>query len=53
MTKHVMITGCTRGLGLAMARSFAARGWRVSGCGTKQEVVEQLAANLGKQAMVT
>jgi NAD(P)-dependent dehydrogenase (short-subunit alcohol dehydrogenase family) len=48
MTKHVMITGCTRGLGLAMARSFAARGWRVSGCGTKQDAVERLAAELGK-----
>lgn len=48
MKKHVMITGCTRGLGLAMARSFAARGWRVSGCGTKQDTVERLAAELGK-----
>jgi len=49
MTKHVMITGCTRGLGLAMARSFAARGWRVSGCGTKQDTVERLAGELGIQ----
>ncbi len=48
MTKHVMITGCTRGLGLAMARSFAARGWRVSGCGTKQDAVKRLASELGK-----
>jgi len=44
--KHVMITGCTRGLGLAMARSFAKRGWRVSGCGTKRDAVEGLAAEL-------
>jgi len=49
MMKHVMITGCTRGLGLAMTRLFAARGWRVSGCGTKQDAVEKLAAELGKQ----
>lgn len=48
MRKHVMITGCTRGLGLAMARSFAARGWRVSGCGTRQDAVERLAAELNK-----
>ena len=48
MTKHVMITGCTRSLGLAMARSFAAKGWRVSGCGTKQDAVERLAGELGK-----
>lgn len=46
MMKHVMITGCTRGLGLEMARSFAARGWRVSGCGTKQDAVERLAGEL-------
>ena len=44
--KHVMITGCTRGLGLAMARSFAARDWRVSGCGTNPDAVERLAAEL-------
>lgn len=48
MDKHVMITGCTRGLGQAMARSFAARGWRVSGCGTKQDAVDRLDAELGK-----
>lgn len=47
MKKHVMITGCTRGLGLAMARSFAARGWRVSGCGTKADAVERLGSELG------
>lgn len=46
MKKHVMITGCARGLGLAMARSFAALGWRVSGCGTKQDAVARLAVEL-------
>ena len=45
--KHVLITGCTRGLGLAMARSFASRGWTVSGCGTKASVVADLAKELG------
>ena len=45
--KHVLITGCTRGLGLAMARSFASRGWPVSGCGTKASVVADLAKELG------
>jgi NAD(P)-dependent dehydrogenase (short-subunit alcohol dehydrogenase family) len=44
--KHVLITGCTRGLGLAMARSFASRGWRVSGCGTNASAAGQLAAEL-------
>lgn len=42
-----MITGCTRGLGLAMARGFAARGWRVSGCGTRADAVERLVVELG------
>ncbi len=46
MDKHVMITGCTRGLGLAMARAFAARGWRVSGCGTKPGGVARLVEEL-------
>lgn len=46
MMKHVMITGCTRGLGLAMARAFAARGWRVSGCGTNADAVGRLADEL-------
>lgn len=44
--KHVFITGCTRGLGLAMARSFATRGWIVSGCGTRQNTVAQLSEEL-------
>jgi NAD(P)-dependent dehydrogenase (short-subunit alcohol dehydrogenase family) len=46
--KHVMITGCSRGLGLAMARGFAQRGWRVSGCGTQGAAVERLAAELAQ-----
>ena len=50
--KHVVITGCTRGLGLAMARSFAARGWIVSGCGTRAAAVTALARELGDQHRV-
>lgn len=45
--KHVVITGCTRGLGLALARSFAGRGWTVSGCGSNGPAVEALARELG------
>ena len=47
--KHVLITGCTRGLGLAMARSFAVRGWVVSGCGTNATAVAALAKELSKK----
>ncbi|MCW1926468.1 SDR family oxidoreductase [Luteolibacter arcticus] len=47
--KHVLITGCTRGLGLAMARAFAAKGWTVSGCGTNPIRVDVLSAELGEK----
>ena len=47
MPKHVMITGCICGLGLAMARSFCREGVAGSGCGTKQDAVERLAGELG------
>lgn len=45
--KHVLVTGCSRGLGRAMARGFAARGWAVSGCATDADAVASLAAELG------
>jgi NAD(P)-dependent dehydrogenase (short-subunit alcohol dehydrogenase family) len=45
--KRVVITGCTRGLGRAMACGFAERGWVVAGCGTRLAAVEALAAELG------
>jgi NAD(P)-dependent dehydrogenase (short-subunit alcohol dehydrogenase family) len=45
--KTVLITGCTRGLGLAMARGFAARGWAVSGCGSQARTTITLADELG------
>lgn len=46
--KHVVITGCSRGLGLAMARAFAARGWTVAGCATDDAAIASLAAELGR-----
>ncbi|MEM9237560.1 MAG: SDR family oxidoreductase [Verrucomicrobiota bacterium] len=45
---HVLITGATRGLGLALARGFAAAGWTVSGCGTRHDVLEALSEELGE-----
>jgi NAD(P)-dependent dehydrogenase (short-subunit alcohol dehydrogenase family) len=50
--KHVVITGCTKGLGRAMARSFAARGWRVSGCGTDAAQVSSLSDDLGAPHLI-
>jgi len=51
--KHVLITGCTRGLGLAMARGFSARGWTVSGCGTNASAAAALAKELGGTHRIT
>ena len=31
--KTVVVTGCTKGLGRAMAEGFLKRGWNVAGCG--------------------
>ena len=45
--KHVVITGVSRGLGRAMAKSFAADGWSVSGCGTDAAALRSLAQELG------
>jgi len=47
--KHVLITGCTRGLGLEMARGFVSRNWIVSGCGTNYGAVDALSDELGPQ----
>ncbi|QXD30847.1 SDR family oxidoreductase [Candidatus Pelagisphaera phototrophica] len=42
MSKHVCITGCTKGLGLALAKWFYADGWRVSGIGRNQFSIDSL-----------
>src|SRR6188474_1478472 len=41
-TKHVVITGCTRGLGRAMVTEFAAAGWTVAGCSRSSEAISKL-----------
>lgn len=45
--KRVVITGCTKGLGLAMTRRFASGGWTVAGCGTDAGAVSSLSSELG------
>jgi NAD(P)-dependent dehydrogenase (short-subunit alcohol dehydrogenase family) len=45
--KLVVITGCTRGLGRAMANGFAKLGWTVAGCGTNTAAVAELQDELG------
>lgn len=40
--RHVCITGCSRGLGLAMVHGFIRNGWRVSGCARSTAAIESL-----------
>jgi NAD(P)-dependent dehydrogenase (short-subunit alcohol dehydrogenase family) len=40
--KTIVVTGCTRGLGLAMTRFFASAGAVVCGCGRDEQAIEAL-----------
>ena len=42
MSKSICITGCTKGLGRALANWFLQNGWRVSGCGRNRASIESL-----------
>jgi serine 3-dehydrogenase len=48
MTKTVLITGTTAGIGAAAARRFAAAGWRVVGTGRRRERLDAMARDLGE-----
>jgi short-subunit dehydrogenase len=47
----VLLTGASGGIGVAIARAFAARGARVVLTGRRAEVLESLAAELGARAI--
>lgn len=45
--KTILLTGCTRGLGLAMARYFAKDGFRIVACGRTPSAVQAVGQELG------
>jgi len=47
MTKTVLITGASSGIGGAAARAFAAAAWRVIATGRRAERLDALVASLG------
>ncbi len=47
MTKTILITGATAGIGEASARKFAAGGWKVIGTGRRGDRLKELAGELG------
>jgi len=47
MSKLVVITGVTRGLGRAMVDRFHEAGWTVAGCGRSADEVQRLRSQLG------
>lgn len=51
-SRFVVVTGVSRGLGRAMALSFAGRGHRVAGCARDAEALESLAAELPGDALL-
>jgi serine 3-dehydrogenase (NADP+) len=47
MTKTVLVTGATAGIGAGTARAFVAAGWRVIGTGRRADRLQALADELG------
>lgn len=51
--EHAIVTGASRGIGAAIARTLAARGARVSLLGRDRAALERVAADCGEQGFAT
>src|SRR5882762_4991972 len=49
--KNILITGGTRGIGLASAQEFEREGARVSICGTDEKTLKEARSTLGPKAL--
>src|SRR5260370_12473438 len=49
--KNILITGGTRGIGLASAQEFEREGARVAICGTDEKTVKEARSTLGPKAL--
>jgi NAD(P)-dependent dehydrogenase (short-subunit alcohol dehydrogenase family) len=49
--KAIFITGAASGIGLATARLFAAKGWRVGCFDVNEQALKELSADLGESAL--
>src|SRR5262250_3428742 len=50
-TKNILITGGTRGIGLASAQEFEREGARVVICGTDEKTLKEARSTLGPNAL--
>ena len=51
VSKIVVITGCSRGLGRAMAIEFSSRNWRVSGCARSAGALDRLSKEVDANSL--
>lgn len=49
MNKHIVVTGCSQGLGLALVQGFIAHGHNISGCSRNAERMEELQHQFGDE----
>ncbi|MEK9773650.1 MAG: SDR family NAD(P)-dependent oxidoreductase [Opitutae bacterium] len=53
MSKVVVISGCSRGLGRAMAQEFSARGWKIAGGARSADLLDEISQQIHTQCLLT